>query len=157
MNKAYNDIDALLNDVRKDIDNALMCEVLNAVKEIEIEHIQSEVYSVHQPTTYERRTSDGIDDPNNIVGTVNKGELLVDNITEFNTGYGTMNHGQGLDILINGGDGAGGYSYDYPFRIRVPYTDPRPFIDRTEEELDNSSKVENALEKGLRKRGLELL
>ncbi len=148
MKNSYDDIDELLNDVKSDIEEVLMDEVLDEVKDIELRHIEGDVFSVYSPKIYERRGSGGIDDPDNIVGEVNNMQLSVDNVTRFDDGYGTYNHGIGLADLINDGEHLSGYFYDYPGE----FTESRPFIDNTIEEIERTNDVENALEQGLKRR-----
>lgn len=145
----YDDINELLIDVKKDIRDVLEEEVLNEVKDIELKHINNDVYK-YKPKIYERRLINGISDPDNIVGTIQGDmELEIDNITQFNDGYSTSNHGLGLPQLINDGDDINGYYYDYPGE----FNQPRPFLDNTEEEVERSNRIDDALEKGLRNRG----
>lgn len=148
----YYDIDELLNDIRSDIEETLKDEVFDEVREIELEHIERDILSAYTPKIYERRTSGGIDDPRNIVGYVKDMQLSVDNITEFNSGYGTKHRGTGLAQLINDGDSFNGYFYDYPGE----FNQPRPFIDNTILEVEKTDRVENALEKGMRKRKYDI-
>ena len=149
---SYDDIDELLNDIRSDIEETLKDDVFDEVREIELEHIERDVLSAYTPKIYERRTSGGIDDPKNIVGYVKDMQLSVDNITQFNTGYGTKHRGTGLAQLINDGDSFNGYFYDYPGE----FNQPRPFIDNTIIEVEKTDRVENALEKGMRKRKYDI-
>ena len=142
----------LLKDLKNDIEDTLMDEVLDEVKEIELRHIKHDVFSVYSPKIYQRRAVGGIDDPENIVGTVKDMELEVENITEFNDDYGTYNHGTGLAHLINDGERLNGYFYDYTGE----FEQARPFIDNTEEEIERTNSVENALAKGLKKRGYDI-
>ncbi|MCM1253244.1 MAG: hypothetical protein NC321_10515 [Clostridium sp.] len=144
----YDDIDTLLKDLKSDIEDTLMDEVLDEIKDIEHKHIEEDVLSVYSPSIYKRRLSDGIDDVDNIVGTVRNMQLEVDNVTKFNDDYSTHNHGTGLADLINDGEKSGGFFYDYPGE----FTQPRPFIDNTIEEIEHTDSVENALKKGLKKR-----
>lgn len=152
MKNSYDDIDELLNDVKSDIEEVLMDEVLDEVKDIELRHIEDDVFSVYSPKIYERRGSGGIDDPDNIVGEVNNMQLSVDNVTRFDDGYGTYNHGIGLADLINDGEHLSGYFYDYPGE----FTESRPFIDNTIEEIERTNDVENALEQGLKRRKYDI-
>lgn len=145
----YDDIDALVNDLKSDIEDTLMNEVLDEVKDIELKHVEEDVLSVYSPNIYERRSNNGIDDPDNIVGEITGDmKLKVDNITEFADGYYSSNHGVGLADLINDGDSLNGFFYDYPGE----FNQPRPFLDNTIEEVESSNSVENALAKGLQKR-----
>lgn len=148
MKNEYDDIDSLLKDLESDIEDTLMDEVLDKVRDIEMSHIQSKVLRAYSPKIYQRRSSDGIDDPNNIVGTVSNGELEVENVTRFNSGYGTWNRGTGLAELINDGNRTNGYYYDFP----GVFNQPRPFLDRTAEDVENTNIIENTLGKGLKRR-----
>ncbi len=152
MKNIYDDLDELLKDMCSDIEDTLMDEVLDEVRNIEMKHIQRDVLSTYTPTIYERRGAYGIGDPNNIVGEVRDMSLEVDNITRFREGYGTSNHGIGLADLINDGDRLDGYYYDYPGVFNLP----RPFIDNTQEEIDKTDRVDRALEKGLKRRGHDI-
>lgn len=148
MKKAYNDVNALLKDLRADIEDTLMSEVLDEVKEIELRHVEEDVLSTYSPKIYKRRGAGGIDDANNITGKVEDMQLIVDNITPFNDGYNTYNHGIELSDLINAGEKRSGYYYDFD----GDFTQPRPFIDNTIDEIEQTDSVEKALAKGLRKR-----
>lgn len=145
----YDDVDLLLKDLKSDIEDVLMDEVLEEVKNIELYHIQNDVLNTYTPQIYKRRGVGGIDDPDNIVGEVENMALTVENITPFNDDYGSSNHGVGLADLVNDGDNLQGYFYDYP----GSFNQPRPFLDNTEEEIGHTEQIDNALEKGLNKRG----
>lgn len=155
-NKHFTDIDALLADVQKSINKSLANEVMDAVRDVELSHIERDVLSVYSPSIYERRGSGGIDDERNIIGTVKDGRLTVDNVTPFNDDYGTRNKGTGLAYMINEG-GNSEHDYDYGFRgAEAPYSQPRPFIDNTIEELEKTEVIEDALAKGMKKDGIDL-
>lgn len=151
MKKSYNDIKDLKNDLKKDINEVLADEVFSEVKKCELEHIEEDIFSVYSPKTYKRRAVGGINDEQNIVSSVKNMELTVANIVEFNDDYGSSNHGRGLADLINDGEHLKGYFYDYPGE----FTQPRPFIDRTIAELESTDRLNNAMVKGLRKRGID--
>lgn len=152
MGELYGEMEDLLADLESDIKEVLMDEVLDTVKKIEVRHVKEDVFDKYKPKIYERRLKKGIDDPENIVGEVYGMELTVDNVTQFNDGYGTYNHGSGLPLLVNDGDGAGGYYYDYPGE----FSRPRPFVDYTVDEIESTDTVENALAKGLKKRAYDI-
>lgn len=148
MKDLYDDVEELLKSLEADIEDTLMHEVLDEVKEIELRHVEDDVFDVYKPKIYERRDSGGINDPDNIVGTVQNMELEVENITPFASGYGTWNRGIGLTELINDGNSTSGYFYDYPGE----FNQPRPFLDNTIEEIERTDDVEDALARGLNKR-----
>lgn len=144
MKKSYSDIDLLLKDLKSDIEDVLMDEVLDEVKDIEIRHVKEDVFSVYSPSVYRRRQSDGLDDPDNIVGEVDNMVLEVENITEFTDWRGNAKRGTGLAEFVN--------DYDYPGVI----DQSRPFIDNTVDEIESTNRVDEALARGLRKRGYDI-
>ena len=150
MKDLYDDVEELLKSLEADIEDTLMHEVLDEVKEIELRHVEEDVLDIYTPKIYERRSigEGGIDDPDNIVGTVENMELEVENITPFASGYGTWNRGIGLTELINDGNSTSGYFYDY----HGEFNQPRPFLDNTIEEIERTDDVEDALARGLNKR-----
>lgn len=152
MTSSYDDIETLLSDIKSDIEDALAQEVLDEVKNIELKHVERDVFAVYSPKIYKRRSSGGIDDENNIIGKVRNMQLRVDNTTAFNEGYGTWNHGVGLADLINNGDSMKGYFYDYPGE----FNKSRPFLDNTILEIESTDSVDNALAKGMKKRGYDI-
>ena len=145
MKKSYSDIDLLLKDLKSDIEDVLMDEVLDEVKDIEIRHVEEDVFSVYSPSVYRRRQTDGLDDPDNIVGEVNNMVLEVENITEFTDWRGNVKRGKGLAEFVN--------DYDYPCIINQN----RPFIDNTVDEIESTDRVEEALTRGLRKRNYDVI
>lgn len=149
----YDDLDTLLKDLKSDIEDTLMDEVLDEVKNIEIEHVEEDVFSVYSPSIYKRRLNDGLDDSDNIIGKIHSMELEVDNITEFDNGYGTYNSGRGLADLVNDGEARSGFYYDFD----GAFTQPRPFIDNSIEEIEQTNSVENALANGLMKRNYDVV
>lgn len=151
MKDLYDDVDDLLKELEADIEDALMHDVLDTVKEIELRHVEEDVMDVYTPKIYERRGlgMGGIDDSDNIVGTVENMELEVENITPFASGYGTWNKGIGLSTLINDGNSTSGFFYDY---YGEEFNRPRSFLDNTVDEIESTDDVENALAKGLNKR-----
>lgn len=149
MKKEFDEWDDLMNDIKSDIDDVLSKEVFDEVRDIEMEHIQTDVFSQYTPKIYERRSNGGIDDPRNIVGYEKKMHLSVVNEAQFKDDYGTYNHGYGLPQLINDGDSRNGFYYDFP----GVYNAPRPFIDNAVEEVERSERVDFAFEDGMKKRG----
>lgn len=148
----YDDIDLLLNDIRSDIEDVLMDDVLEEVRDIEISNVKRDVLSAYSPKIYNRRSANGIDDRRNIIGEVRDMQLSVDNITEFNDAYGTYNHGVGLADLINDGSGKSGFYYDYSGEFERP----RPFIDNTILEVEKTDRVEEALERGMKRKKYDI-
>lgn len=142
----------LLNDIKSDMEDVLSKEVFDEARDIELEHIQMEVINRSTPTIYKRRTTGGIDDPNNIVGSVKNMTLTVDNVTQFNNGYGTYNHGYGLPQLINDGSRSNGFYYDFPGEHNLL----RPFVDYAVDEIEKSDRVDKTFQKAMRKRGYDV-
>lgn len=147
MAKKYDDVDELVSDMKSDIQDILKHEVLDEVKDMEMENVMADVYS-YSPAIYSRRGgSGGIGDPGNIVGKVNGLQLEAENMTAFNSGYNTQNRGVGLADLINDGNGA--YRYDY----YGSFTAARPFITHTQNEIDSTERIDNVLFNALKGKG----
>lgn len=138
----FDSIEDLINTVKRDIAKTLATTVYENIKEVELEHVKSDVYDVYLERKYEWRSKDGIDDPDNIVidgGGVkvagNEIEMLV-----INEAY-PVNGGSGydyLDELLEFGTG-----------IKTPYGKPRPFVKNTEKEIRKSNIVEKCLKEEL--------
>ena len=152
MKSKYDDIDMLLNDIKSDMEDVLSKEVFDEARDIELKHIQTEVINRSTPTIYQRRTTGGIDDPNNIVGSVKNMTLTVDNVTQFNNGYGTYNHGYGLPQLINDGSRSNGFYYDFPGEHNLQ----RPFVDYAVDEIEKSDRIDKIFQREMRKRGYDV-
>lgn len=158
----FKDIKSLMNYVQKKIDLSLKNEVFPTVREIEIEHVQSDVYAEYpNPIVYERRKDeDGLTDIDNYECVVNKGVMSMTNTTESNTNYsGSIK--ESLVGLIEYGDDNGYGRYDYPEEEnkrrwkRYKYLKPRPFIQNTREDLEENKQHLFALKKGLNKLGIK--
>lgn len=145
----------LRNYIEKCIDDSLENEVLETVKKIETSHVEEDVFDVYSPSAYERRSTLGIDDPDNIVGNITQnGVLEIENITEFNPEYETENRGLGLVKLIEYGHKTSGYFYDYPKSDN--FTDPRPFISNTKKEIKENKSHVIAIKSGLEKHKIKV-
>ena len=145
----------LRKHLEKCINDSLENEVLETVKKIELSHIKEDVFDVYSPNIYDRRSSSGIDDPENIVGDIiQNGVLEVENITKFNPEYETENQGLGLVKLIEYGHGESGYFYDYPSSHK--FTDPRPFIANTKNEIKETKSHVKAIKSGLERNKIEV-
>jgi hypothetical protein len=134
------------------MEDVLSKEVFDEARNIELKHIQMEVINRSTPTIYQRRTTGGIDDPNNIVGFVKNMTLTVDNVTQFNNGYGTYNHGDGLPQLINDGSRSDGFYYDFPGEHNLS----RPFVDYAVDEIEKSDRIDKTFQRAMRKRGYDV-
>lgn len=150
----FNSIKGVEKYIERALNDALEHEVFTTVRDLEMEHIQVDVFDIYpNPVIYERRSNGGIDDLDNIVKSrpVKNGILEVENRTEFNPGYYTENSGEGLVGLIEHGDGWNGYYYDYSAK---PYASPRPFIANTRNELVKNKAHMTALKLGLKRNGI---
>lgn len=142
------------------IDSVLLDEVASGVKDTEQQVIQDVVYSAYSPNVYSRRGANGgLSDKENMTESlVAPGELWVENFTPFNDGYDTLNHGFGLDELVEYGDYSSGYCYDYPFsKAQEPtFLYPRPFTQETMDRLNKTKEYLDQLWAGLRRRGIHV-
>lgn len=144
------------------INNALSKEVFATVRDAEVASIEKEVYEVYDPQEYRRRmAAGGLADPDNIViegGVATGGRLSVINVTPPNPG-GCKNRrsvttDKDLPSLVEYGDGYHGYHYD--FSSDGDYMRPRPFTEKTAENLKKSGAHVKALKDGLRRQGIKV-
>lgn len=149
--------------VKSKVGDTLSHEVFEAVKEEESAAIDSEVYGVYTPKKYRNRgLGAGMADPSNIVmsdGSASNGKLTVVNITEPNPAGCEDNWrvttDKNLPELIEFGQGYNSMGYDFP-RHGLRYMEPRPFTEKTIENLKNNKAHVEAMKNGLRKRGLNI-
>lgn len=154
-----NNLKQLEAELKRRLNATLQDDVVKAVKETEQKHVQRDVYAAYKPKYYQRRMSSGglIDEQNMVVETGDL-EVSIDNQTSFNNGYDwnpgfrpPPNNGNELEVLVEYGDGGGGYIYNYP--SDPAFTSPRPFIHNTVDELKNG-KLRESVVSGLAKRGV---
>ena len=143
--------------IQKNIADILDNEVAEAVRKEEISTIISVVYGVYTPKMYRRRgDGGGMGDPYNIEHEVKDGVLTVVNKTDPNPG-GTINNdlvttGKYLDKLIEYGHGSSGGFYDFP-KAGAAFMKPRPFTQRTIENLRNNKAHVDAFREGFKRIG----
>jgi hypothetical protein len=159
-----NSIAEALKLVRENVQSTLFEEVAQTIKEVEIKHVNEDVYSREPSGIYNRRYSHGgIGDIANLEQYVEHGAnsdtLGISNNTKFNPyingvngdlGF-SRNSGYGLEGLIEHGDGWNGITYDW-----AEGEPARPFIQNSINDLKASKEHVRALAEGLRKRGLDV-
>lgn len=155
-------ISEVLKAIKEKVQDTLINDVAEAVKNVEIYHVYNDVYSRPESAAYERRYSNGgIGDVRNIEKYIEGDTLVLDNNTEFNPylngrdsfNGNSMNAGraEGLDGLIEYGDGWNGINYDW-----AENEPGRPFIRNTIDDLNQSKDHVRMMIAGLRKRGLDV-
>ena len=155
MAKVCKNLQELRNEIMKRVNTSLKEDVGEKVKEIMLEHIETDVYNAYEPKTYSRRSDDGgLSDPDNIV--VQReydGIVSIENVTVGREFYfqdreaiRSDNADSPLTPIIETGKG-----YDYWNK-----SFPRPFVKNTVDEIVQDKIIENTLKKGLKKQGLEV-
>ena len=146
--------------IQPKINRALKTDVANAVKDEEIKAIDDVVYGAYEPEVYERRAgSGGLGDPKNIKFSVENGELSVWNSTKPNPGGVRNSHWvsvrKHLDELVEYGHGSMGGDYDFPRDGRA-YMNPRPFTQKTIDNLNANKNHVTALKESLENQGFTI-
>lgn len=144
----FTNLHALQTFLHRQVDAALSEQVADKVRLALYEHAHSDVYDVYEPRKYDRRYA--LSDPAFMESVVSGGKLTVSNNAPFDTRYNTAQTGVGLADLVSGGNGAGGFTYNYPDR---GYYRSRPYLENAFEDLAGGKAIE-ALKAGLRNRGL---
>lgn len=165
MARGFRNMSELSKALEKHIKQSMENEVAKVVKDVMQEKIQDEVYDAYnwpehessrkEPYIYERRYSrGGLIDRDNITHEVSKdGVLTVENIAKG------KDSGDDLAPLIESGQGRGHGSYDYEFNrdgTSWQYLQPRPFIAKTREALQEEQSYVKALKDALKKQGIRV-
>lgn len=175
----FNNVEDLERYLNSSLVNALQNDVYETVKEVQQKNIQAEVYDKYhinedgeltEPFYYKRRYKDGgLISDENIVPVItsdnNQVELIVENRTkgaqrknDFDNSSGNLN-GEYIAELIEYGDGYNGLEYDYKNNrdnTGWQYLRPRPFIEKTVEELQRTNLHTKALKRALKKSGIDI-
>lgn len=157
MSPQFNDMKSLEAFLLQKIQRAMVDTVALEVKQLESENIKEVVYNSYAPKVYDRREDNGgLSDIGNMKHQVISGGnhvvLSVDNTTMSNPNYNPNNKSPfELAGLVEYGDGAGFGEYDY--KSSPDYLQPRRFIEKTKQDLENG-KAREIMIKGLIKEGI---
>jgi trans-2-enoyl-CoA reductase len=144
-----NQLEELMVKLQKQVQDVVETDVVETIKDMEIEHIKQDVYDAYNPVVYDRRKeNEGLIDRNNIKGTIqnenNTISVDVTNDTIENPDYPPTT-GEYIDSIIESGEG-------YIWKNSEIYKNqpfPRPFTENTYEDLKNNKQHIQALKKGL--------
>lgn len=155
---------ALMKNIKKQVEDTAKKDVFPVVKDVYQQHIQDEVYDAYSPTSYQRRGhADGLIADDNIVGEYKDGVLEVKDIAvakdpvspprtpyshDFDTQFASwIERGAaytGKAVYLFDGDKSG-----------EPWAQPRPFTEKTVDDLATNQQHKKALADGLKKRGIK--
>ena len=144
-------IDGIYNKLLNDIKNEIAPKIAEEMKNIEQEVIEEVVYNAYTPIYYQRRTSGGLGDKENMEETIvskeNNIEIKVKNVTKGNSEYSDAEgYTDGyIDEIIETGQG---YGYDLD-----DYIGARPFTEISQNVIDYTDKIVKLFEEELRKKG----
>lgn len=155
-------LDKALKAIQGKVNDTLLHEVAETIKQTEITHVYDDVYT-RDPGRYTRRYANGgLGDINNLYEYLEgDGVLGVAQGTPFNPyvngvdasdgiSHNTPLGMNGLDGLVNYGNGWNGIEYD------VKSWGPTNFINNTVDELKSTKEHVQALKQGLKARGLNV-
>lgn len=145
------DLDLFFDNLEDDLNDTILQEVVPIVEEV-VHEKSTDIYDEFTPTMYERRYE------NNIQGSFGDREMINTEI-DGNIKSGEINLITTNDSLANGSD-KGSYLDDiieegerYTWSHKPP---ARPFAERAIEELHESNKIENAIERGMKSKGYNI-
>jgi hypothetical protein len=145
------DIDSFFDNLEDDLNDTILQEVVPIVEEV-VHEKSTDIYDEFTPTMYERRYE------NNIQGSFGDREMITTQ-TVGSIKSGEINLITTNDSLANGSD-KGNYLDDiiedgerYTWSHKPP---ARPFAERAIEELHESNKIENAIERGMKSKGYNI-
>ena len=138
----------IYNKVKQQTQQVLNNEVSDKIKEIEHKHVISDVYAQYSPTMYQRKKDNyGLSDESNML-TKQYGEIGIEISNDtYHDNLKSMGGNYVADVVESGvGYEYAGYGY--------PYEEPRPFQEKTVEELNQSKEHVIALKQGLKNKGI---
>lgn len=155
---------ALKKHIESNVAKILENEVATVMREVQRDAINEEVYNIYPdpPVVYDRRDfAGGLADYSNMVAVVTGTTLKFTNITPPNLSYDSFGGSYVVDLpaLIEYGDAGSGGSYTYKYSSRPwgpTFLEPRPFMERTREELRANRYHVNALWYGLLRAGFRV-
>lgn len=159
MSKSYDDLDKLFADLELEIQNSLKTDVAKEVKKVLKEHIQEDVYNQYDPWEYKRKEDDGglLDDENIFADTISKDTLLVKSQRRNSAGEQSIGEGYESDrdipLIVETGEGYNWGGIDLQGRTNVT---PRPFTEKTIEDLEDNGQHSKALKKSLKSKGFDV-
>ncbi|MET3209904.1 UNVERIFIED_CONTAM: hypothetical protein ABIC26_002852 [Paenibacillus sp. PvR008] len=128
--------------LKQKIASALQVDVAHTVKDNLKQSIEDNVYDVYTPTVYERqRDQGGLTDERNIAV-----EMIGQDTVSIESQR--MDGSKNVSLVVETGQG---YDFEFAYSGR-----PRPFVEKTVEELHNTNAHVAALHRGLERQGLDV-
>jgi len=145
----------ITKSVQDKVNKIAQVSVTDVVKEVEQQHIQTDVYDVYTPKYYKRRYyNDGLIANDNIVGSMDGNTLEIVNITKpYNNSYNNE-----LAPLVEYGLAYSGNAKNI-FKSDMsgePWANPRPFTANTIKDLKTNKQHVKALKNGLKNYGIKV-
>lgn len=156
-------LNELMDIISSQVQEILSNKVADKAKKIQRDKINEVVYDSYEPTEYDRRKNKkggllwGVSSSTLKTQTHNESEVSIYNKAEANMKYnGTF---KTLPFLIEYGHGYNGMMYDHPFshnNNQLKFTEPRPFMEETYNEIVNKNIVQDGIKRGLKKLGYKV-
>lgn len=157
----FKSIEELTKFIKEQSEDVLKNEVASVIKDTQSDMVEVSVYSNYRPDTpdrepkvYRRRGREGgLADTKNMIHDTkienNSVRLTVKNVTKGSKDSRYSN--TIISDLVEGGHGTNNKYYDYP--TDSGFTEPRPFIQDTVDELNEYKFHVHAFKSGLRQKG----
>ncbi|MBP1559841.1 MAG: hypothetical protein J6C96_01165 [Oscillospiraceae bacterium] len=135
----FKNLDSLFKHIQKQVQDTMVNEVADAVKDNMAEAVQTSVYDVYSPMYYKRRMQNGgLIDKDNMEVTETPDGIIVRDVAPLDNGRRDFS----LDEIIVNGLG------NQPFS--------RDFYSQCKENLEQNNDHVEALKQGLKKRGFKV-
>lgn len=142
----FSNLQDAIKYAKQQTQDALNKEVANKIKEVEHEHVKTDVYDVYTPKKYARqRDNYGLSDVRNM-NTKQYSEVGIEISNDTVHPDEFFNDVYVADVVESGH----GYEYDFEYNGVK-----RPFQENTVEELERTKEHVKALKEGLKKRGID--
>ena len=147
MAQEFDNVEELRRALIRDLQQAVITEVVKEMKDVEREVIEERVYAVFSPKEYERRYANGgLMDEENMVEKVSitRDDISIElaNMTKGNDMYRNYWRGEIQDLIEDG---------NYMWNGEMP--PPRPFIDEAQSVIDTTTRISDAIDRALKKLG----
>jgi hypothetical protein len=158
----FNDLNKMLKYLQQDVLDSMSKDVADKVKEVEQKHVQDDVFDAYPGQhSYQRRSSYGLDDPNNMIEDFKiVGDQVILTVSNMTRGKDEtdryiadlVEYG---DSSVNPNQGQGIYQYQYN-GSQYTYMNPRPFLERTIEDLEKNQQHKETLKNSLKRKGYDV-
>jgi phage gpG-like protein len=138
--KQFNDLDELIKQMQKDINDSMKNDVAPDMVEVVQDHVEKNVYAAYTPLDYQRT--------NTLKNNVNA--VTIDNTIEIDDTY--IDNGKDIVDIVETGKG---YTWGYT-RNLDDVIGARPFMELADQDIKDNQLADKSLIKSLKSKGYDV-